>query len=711
MTSFLQSSSAETATVSPEEGGGSGEWGHFVSVTPPHVASPEVKGPILSALANQTKGSTQGVVASTRKLNLEEKATKKTLYGFGKPLSPIKSSPSCPNLSILGSRSRNAKDVVLLKMGGNQAASAFRMGRAFGANAGARQSLSEATSTLFHLRRSGVLVKRGFHWRKKWVRRWVVLRGRMLSYYELSTDDVGDKSDKHDLETTLQPRGVLELSSGTLVAESSVDGKPFGFEIIPLPALKDNIPVRLKDAELDDDGNASPRSSGNSGSPTSFLSSIIGSGGDSDSDHGHLPKPESPIWYVHASSDEERRIWMSVIERSVSLIQRTESRPTLTGMGSVHDHYKIGRLLGVGRFGVVRAASNKRTRKQCAAKIINRKKHLTTELTQKIVENEIRLLRLMSRLTETKDHSNIMKVHEVYEDNFLIYIVVEVLSGGDLFDHIAGSNEFSEMEAASIMKGILSGVKVLHEVGIIHRDLKPENFLFKVLPGSDAPPVVKIADFGLSGTIRQFERHSQQNGGQRTVVGTPGYIAPEVITTLRYSTATDMYALGVILYTVLVGYPPIGGQKKEEVFRKTLTADWGFIMADWNGISSSARTLVGSMLSMNVSERITVKECQQFQWLLRASEDRLLSASRKRLKSFVENRKARKLSSQISIMATPPSASSPQAVQRRSSTNAGDLSYPVTGESPIKVLAQPSSAFSKSGLRPSMSMGNFRNFS
>ena len=111
MTSLLQSSSAETATVSPEEGGGSGEWGHFVSVTPPHVASPEVKGPILSALANQTKGSTQGVVASTRKLNLEEKATKKTLYGFGKPLSPIKSSPSCPNLSILGSRSRNARHV------------------------------------------------------------------------------------------------------------------------------------------------------------------------------------------------------------------------------------------------------------------------------------------------------------------------------------------------------------------------------------------------------------------------------------------------------------------------------------------------------------------------------------------------------------------------------------------------------------------------
>lgn len=602
-------------------------WGHYVSGTPPSTASSanesplrkQSSGPILNALLTSS---------SRERLALPVASAVKTLG------SPFKVSPSCPNLSAMGSTTRS-----------------------FGvspAGPGGRGSLSEATSTLFQLRRSGILSKRGFHWRKKWVSRWVLLRGRMLSYYELNTADGGDLA---QLESGLQPRGTLELSSGTIVNESVVDGKSFAFEVVPLPPLKDNIPVRLTDAELDDAADDGHR-------PSARTSPSLAA-------RPPAATPVSPVWYLQASTDEERRIWMAIIERSILLIRRTESRPTLTGMGSVHDHYKIGQVIGVGRFGVVRAAQNKRTQHECAAKIVNRKKHLTTDLMKKMLENEISLLRLMSRLTETKDHANIMKVHEVYEDNFLIYMVVEMLSGGDLFDHIAGLETFTELGAARIMRGIIAGVSILHEVGIIHRDLKPENFLFKLAPGQ--APVVKISDFGLSGTLRQFERQARESGGQRMVVGTPGYIAPEVIDTRMYSTASDIYALGVILYTILVGYPPIAGQKKDDVFRKTLAAEWGFVMADWNDVSSIARGLVGSMLSLKVLDRSIMTECRAHQWVVRGSSGNALVASQARLRAFVEQRKAQTSTKHMSIMATPPSLQASAQADRAGRVGRADV--------------------------------------
>ena len=196
----------------------------------------------------------------------------------------------------------------------------------------------------------------------------------------------------------------------------------------------------------------------------------------------------------------------------------------------------------------------------------------------------------MSRLTETKDHPNIIKVHEVYEDSFLIYIVVDILRW--MYLNMASAPHYSEFEVASILHGALSGLKVLHDVGIIHRDIKPENLLFKAFADASVKPIVKIADFGLSGTLRQFERHAKETG-RTIVVGTPGYVAPEVISRRFYSPACDVYSLGVVLYLMLVGYPPIAGQQKNLVLRKTIKAEWGFIMSDWHSISSSALTLVG----------------------------------------------------------------------------------------------------------------------
>ena len=403
--------------------------------------------------------------------------------------------------------------------------------------------------------------------------------------------------------------------------------------------------------------------------------------------------PSGPVWYLQASSEQEKRQWMEKIQESIDLIVRCESRPTLTGMGSVHDHYRIGEIIGVGRFGVVRSCKNKRTGFRCAAKIINRKKHLTTDMTRKMVENEIRLLRLMSRLTETKDHPNIIKVHEVYEDSFLIYIVVDILRGGDLFEHVASAPRYSEYEVASILHGALSGLKVLHDVGIIHRDIKPENLLFKASADANVKPIVKIADFGLSGTLRQFERSAKETG-RTIVVGTPGYVAPEVISRRFYSPACDVYSLGVVLYLMLVGYPPIAGQQKNLVLRKTIKAEWGFIMSDWHSISSSALTLVGSMLALHTEERISLRECLSFQWLLRASKSKMLKNCQDRIKAFVEKRKGNmRHGNLMSIMST----TTPHGTGALLSTRNQSFASP-----PSHVVGNPNSGLT----RNSMSMNN-----
>ena len=617
--------------------------------------------------------------SSTNKNTKNSNITKINTGGMMKkmPSSPNKMllSPSCPNLSQMGKQGFFNTGASRPRPSNNIRGSRNKLYK--------RTSLSVATSTLFQLRRSGRLIKRGFRFWKSWVERWVVLRARMLSYYEINVKDV---SQINNLENTYNPRGTLELSSGTIVRDSNKDGKPFCFEVVPLPPMKEDAPVRLADAEFEvnstimskrpnssqgnstynvndntnnDNSNGAPlamigninpltisRSSSNrSTSPTGSATS------ESLLEDGKIA-PTGPIWYLQASSEEEKQLWMNKIQQSIDLIIRCESRPTLTGMGSVHDHYKIGEIIGVGRFGVVRACTNKRSRLRCAAKIINRKKHLTTEMTRKIVENEIRLLRLMSRLTETKDHPNIIKVHEVYEDSFLIYIVVDVLRGGDLFDHVASAINYSEQDVAYILHGVLSGLKILHDVGIIHRDLKPENLLFKLSADKTVKPIVKIADFGLSGTLRQFDRHAKEIG-RTIVVGTPGYVAPEVISKRFYSPACDIYSLGVVLYLMLVGYPPIAGQQKTLVLTKTINAEWGFVMSDWRSISSSSLTLVGSMLTLDVNERISINECLNFQWVLRASSRKLLKESQDRIKMFVDKRRRNMRGGLMSIMATP----------------------------------------------------------
>jgi calcium/calmodulin-dependent protein kinase I len=335
-------------------------------------------------------------------------------------------------------------------------------------------------------------------------------------------------------------------------------------------------------------------------------------------------------------------------------------------MGNVHDHYIIGNVLGVGRFGVVREGANKHTKKLCAIKIINKKKHLKTSAAEKIVRNEIKLMRVIARVANVRHHPHLVSLHEHYEDDFLIYIVMDSLKGGDLLDHLvddggtggasisdsfnngedSNSNNnsktnrdsyYTEYHIMLITKQILNAVHALHDVGVIHRDIKPENILyedtmqdiegesggsddskgFQEMTGSIQYPtdILKIADFSLAGTMRQFHKEYLETG-VKVVVGTPGYIAPESLNNATYTTASDMYAVGVCVYTMLIGYPPVSGSSKDEVFQKTRNGDWGFNKKDWSPITNEAKNFVWELLHVDPSKRPSALDALQHKWLL-----------------------------------------------------------------------------------------------
>ncbi|CAM9510837.1 unnamed protein product, partial [Phaeothamnion confervicola] len=199
--------------------------------------------------------------------------------------------------------------------------------------------------------------------------------------------------------------------------------------------------------------------------------------------------------------------------------------------------------LGHGHYGVVRKCWNRQTRELFALKSIKKSKVARMESLRR----EVDILRKV-------DHPNIVRLVDVFEDERFLHLVMEICTGGELFDRIIKKTEsdeghYSERIAARIIANVLSGIEYIHnEHNICHRDLKPENFLFR---SPDSEDDIKIIDFGLS-------RVEELNSAMTTRVGTPYYIAPEVLQR-KYDMACDLWSIGVITYILLSGYPPFFG--------------------------------------------------------------------------------------------------------------------------------------------------------
>jgi len=270
----------------------------------------------------------------------------------------------------------------------------------------------------------------------------------------------------------------------------------------------------------------------------------------------------------------------------------------------VEQVYDLGRVLGKGSFSTVYLGVHKVTGEEVALKVIPAKNYRHNERAKQLLRTEVAV---MSRIRKLH-HPNLMNFKHTFEDAEKIVMVLEILSGGELFDRIVKKGHYSERDASLLTGVIVRALGALHSVGILHRDLKPENCIYST-PAEES--ALKITDFGLaalvsSPTEKLVDRH---------LVGTPGYICPAVLTGYEYSAASDIWAAGVILFILLSGSPPFYGRTHKEIFEKIKTAHWGFHGRNWGQVSEGAKDLVKRMLRQNPSERLTVEEVLDHPWI------------------------------------------------------------------------------------------------
>uniref|UniRef100_A0A8C2X5E8 calcium/calmodulin-dependent protein kinase n=1 Tax=Cyclopterus lumpus TaxID=8103 RepID=A0A8C2X5E8_CYCLU len=252
------------------------------------------------------------------------------------------------------------------------------------------------------------------------------------------------------------------------------------------------------------------------------------------------------------------------------------------------DEYQLYEELGKGAFSVVRRCMKISTGQEYAAKIINTKK-LSARDHQKL-EREARICRLLK-------HANI--------GNYYMYF-----TGGELFEDIVAREYYSEADASHCIQQILEAVLHCHQMGVVHRDLKPENLLLaSKLKGA----AVKLADFGLAIEVQ---------GDQQAwfgFAGTPGYLSPEVLRKDAYGKPVDMWACGVILYILLVGYPPFWDEDQHRLYQQIKAGAYDFPSPEWDTVTPEAKDLINKMLTINPAKRVTATDALKHPWICQRS--------------------------------------------------------------------------------------------
>ncbi|XP_067344619.1 calcium/calmodulin-dependent protein kinase type II delta chain-like isoform X13 [Channa argus] len=265
------------------------------------------------------------------------------------------------------------------------------------------------------------------------------------------------------------------------------------------------------------------------------------------------------------------------------------------------DEYQLYEELGKGAFSVVRRCVKKSSGQEYAAKIINTKK-LSARDHQKL-EREARICRLLK-------HPNIVRLHDSISEEGFHYLVFDLVTGGELFEDIVAREYYSEADASHCISQILESVNYIHQHDIVHRDLKPENLL---LASKMKGAAVKLADFGLA-----IEVQGEQQAWFG-FAGTPGYLSPEVLRKDPYGKPVDIWACGVILYILLVGYPPFWDEDQHKLYQQIKAGAYDFPSPEWDTVTPEAKNLINQMLTINPAKRITAEQALKHPWVCHRS--------------------------------------------------------------------------------------------
>jgi calcium/calmodulin-dependent protein kinase I len=264
----------------------------------------------------------------------------------------------------------------------------------------------------------------------------------------------------------------------------------------------------------------------------------------------------------------------------------------------IDKRYDIKKTLGMGSFAVVKLAVRKSDGEQFAIKVIKR---------SKLNEEELQLVHEEVAIMNKIEHENCAQFFEMFETSKKIYMVMELLTGGELFDRIVAKGSYSEKEASDLIRKIASAIEYLHGIGIVHRDLKPENLIYQSKADDSE---IKITDFGLA----KF-KGKDVNARMTTACGTPGYVAPEVLRGDEYGKEVDLWSLGVILYILLCGYPPFSHENTAQLYKLIKKAQYEFHAQYWADVTPQAKELITCLLEKDTKKRYTATQVLRHPWI------------------------------------------------------------------------------------------------
>uniref|UniRef100_A0A3B3DAT4 Doublecortin like kinase 3 n=1 Tax=Oryzias melastigma TaxID=30732 RepID=A0A3B3DAT4_ORYME len=306
----------------------------------------------------------------------------------------------------------------------------------------------------------------------------------------------------------------------------------------------------------------------------------------------------SPSPAVAASREDEKTNGQApLVDRADTHRKKAAALPSERSSISLSDIervYEFGRVIGDGNFAVVRECRRRDSGEPLALKIVERSKLVGRE---HMMQNELSLLGSLS-------HPRIVRLFAHHHTPTHSYLVMELVRGGDLFEAISDSGKFPEAEAGLMVSDVSEALEYIHGKSIVHRDLKPENLL-RVAAGVCR---LKLGDFGLAMVVTE---------PVFTICGTPTYVAPEILHETGYGVAVDVWALGVILYVLLCGFPPFRSRERdqEELFKLIKQAQLHFPSPYWDSISEEAKNLVRCLIEVDPTLRLTSEQTLQHPWV------------------------------------------------------------------------------------------------
>ncbi|KAM3870677.1 death-associated protein kinase 2 isoform 2-T2 [Diretmus argenteus] len=267
----------------------------------------------------------------------------------------------------------------------------------------------------------------------------------------------------------------------------------------------------------------------------------------------------------------------------------------------VEDFYEIGEELGSGQFAIVKRCVEKSTGLEYAAKFIKKRQSRASRrgVRREEIEREVDILQQIQ-------HPNNVMLHDVYENRTDVVLILELVSGGELFDFLAQKESLSEEEATQFIKQILDGVQYLHSKRIAHFDLKPENIM--LLDKNVPLPRIKLIDFGLA--------HKIEAGADfKNIFGTPEFVAPEIVNYEQLGLEADMWSIGVITYILLSGASPFLGDTKQETLGNISAMNYEFDEEFFSSTSELAKSFIKQLLEKDTRKRMTIQEALNHPWI------------------------------------------------------------------------------------------------